>query len=90
MYEKNGPKDDIGWVIGGIFKTLGYSPIGLLKILFHPKKCILNLIILLIIGFLIWQRISNRCIVNLLDLVLVIAFFKLLGYTGEKGSLVKK
>jgi hypothetical protein len=88
--QKNGPNDDIGWIIGGIIKTFGYSFIGIFNILLHPIKFILNIIILIIIGFLIWQRINNRCVVNWIDLILLISFFKLLGYTGEKGSLVKK
>jgi len=89
MINKNGPNDDIGWVIGGIFKCLYFSLVGIIKIIINPIKCVLNLIILVIIGFIIYKRISNHCIVGWPDVILLIGFFKILGYTWEKGSLVK-
>lgn len=88
MYTKGGPKDDLGWVLGGIFKCLFYSIPGIIKCIIHPVKMILNSIIIIILGFIIYLRVKYHCSVNWIDVGLLVGFFKMAGYSGEKWSLI--
>lgn len=90
MIQKNGHNDDIGWVVGGLFKMIGYSFIGVLHLILNPIKCIVDIIILLIIFFILYERmkITGGNNANWIDLIILVVFFKYLARVGEKGSIV--
>ena len=85
---KNGANDDIGWIVGGLFKMIGNSILGVIFIILHPVKTIIDVAILGIIFFMFYLRLKNHHIVNWIDVLILFSFFKVLSRIGEKKSIV--
>jgi hypothetical protein len=84
---KNGANDDIGWVVGGLFKMIGNSILGVIFIILHPVKTIIDISILGIIFFMFYMRLKNNHIVNWIDVLILFSFFKVLSKVGERKNI---